>query len=67
MEQDLWVKDQGQARAKVWVVVRVGAKWAGRRQQGRAELVYAPAAGQQSLILSGSPAIKEAVQNVVQK
>jgi hypothetical protein len=56
-------------RAEVWDEARDKAKggWADLLRQGQAEIAYARAAAQQSLILSDSLAIKEAVQNVVQK
>ena len=65
--QDQLVKDQVQAKTKGWGVVRVEAEWVGLLLRGRAEIVYAQAAAQQSLILPDSLAIKEAVRNVVQK
>ena len=53
------------AQVAVWDAVRdkVGAGWADRMQQDRAEIVYAQAAAQQCLMLPDSPAIKEAVQS----
>jgi hypothetical protein len=52
------VKDQVQVVAKAWVVVRVEAEWVGLSLQGRVEIVFAPVAAQQFLILPDSLAIK---------
>jgi len=61
------VKDQVRVRAKVWGVVKVGAEWADLRPQDQAEIVYAQAAVQRSLMLLGNLATKEVALNVEQK
>ena len=52
---------KGLAQDVVWGEVRAEAEWAGLSPQGRAEIAYAQAAAQQSLILPDSLAIREAV------
>gem|GEM_PF-3209989 len=57
------------AQDVVWDVVRDKGKaeWVDLQPQGRAEIVYAQAVVQRSLILWGNPVIREVVQNVEQK
>ena len=57
------------AQVAVWDAVRdkVGAGWADRMQQDRAEIAYAQAVAQQPLMLPDNLAIKEAVLSVEQK
>jgi hypothetical protein len=57
------------AQVVVWAEARDKAEeeWAARLPQGRAVIAYVRTAVQQSLMTPVSLAIKEAVQNVVQK
>ncbi len=63
MVQVLAVKAQEQAEAKV----RVEAKWVGRLQQDRVEIVSVQAAEQRLGMLPGSLVMRKAVLNVVRK
>ena len=63
--QDQPAGDLGQVAAEA--EVRDKAEWAVPLRQDRAEIVYAQAVEKKLPTLSGSPAIKETVPNVVLK
>jgi len=67
MVQGLQAKDAAQAAAWGEGKARVEAEWVDHSPQDRAEVVYARTVQQSSLMLPGSLAIQEVVQNVVRK